>query len=113
MVLVTIGPSTSRKGFVCFYTLFPMLLMHPPMESKVWLGAAMIFRINNMQKGGFYEGSMQVVSSGMSILCGGFYVITKFIFIHPTTNFYAMLAPKIFVCILTIDSMYPIGHHVP
>jgi hypothetical protein len=39
MVMVTIGPSTSRKDLVCFYTLFPMLLMHPPVESKVWLGA--------------------------------------------------------------------------
>ena len=37
----------------------------------------------------------------------------KINFIHPTTNFYAMLWPKTFVRILTIVSMHPIGHHLP
>jgi hypothetical protein len=34
-------------------------------------------------------------------------------FIHPTTNFLCNVGVKTFLCILTIDSMHPIGHHVP
>jgi hypothetical protein len=34
-------------------------------------------------------------------------------FIHPTTNFYATLASKTFLCSLTQDCMRPISHHVP
>ena len=42
-----------------------------------------------------------------------FYAVTKLIFIHPTTNFYATSAPKTFLRILSIDFMHPISHHVP
>jgi hypothetical protein len=41
-----------------------------------------------------------------------FYAVTKLIFIHPTTNFYSTLASKIFLRILTSDSMHPITHYV-
>jgi hypothetical protein len=37
----------------------------------------------------------------------------EIIFIHQTTNIYAISAPKTFLRILTIDSMHPISHHVP
>ena len=57
------------------------------LESKVWLDAVTIFQINNMQRGGF--------------LCDN-----EIILIHQTTNFYATLAPKTFLRILTIDSMH-------
>ena len=43
----------------------------------------------------------------------GFYAAKKPFFIHQTTNFYATSAPKTFLRILTIDSMHPIGRHVP
>jgi hypothetical protein len=40
-------------------------------------------------------------------LCGN-----KLIFIHLTTNFYSTSAPKTFLCILTSDSIHPIGHYM-
>ena len=43
---------------------------------------------------------------------GGFYAVTKLIYIHQTTNFYAMSVPKIFLSILTIDYMNLIVHHL-
>ena len=39
-------------------------------------------------------------------------MVTKLIFIHQTTNFYAMSVPKIFLRILTIYYMNVIVHHV-
>jgi hypothetical protein len=57
--------------------------------------------------------AITVVSGEMSILQRHFYVVTKLIFIHPTTNFYVMSAQNTFLRILTIVSMHPMGHHVP
>jgi hypothetical protein len=79
-----------------FYALFvPMLITQPPQWEHMMLVAAII-----------------VVSRGMSISRRCFYVVTKLIFIHPTTNLYAMSVPKIFVHIFTSDSMHLIDHHV-
>ena len=69
--------------YVFLYIVFYILLMHPLLESKVWLDAVTIFQINNMQKGGFLRDN-------------------EIILIHQTTNFYATLAPKTFLRILTI-----------
>ena len=57
--------------------------------------------------------AIMVISGGMFISRRGFYAVTKLFFIHQITNFYATSAPKTFLRILTIDSMHPIGHHVP
>ena len=57
--------------------------------------------------------AITVVLGEMSISRRGFYAVTKLIFIHPTTNFYATSVQKTFLRILTILSMHPIGHHVP
>ena len=57
--------------------------------------------------------AITVVPGGMLISWRGFYAVRKLFFIHQTTNFYATTAPKTFLRILTIDSMHPIGRHVP
>jgi hypothetical protein len=57
--------------------------------------------------------AITVVSGGMLNSRSGFYLVTKLTFIHPTTNLYATWAPKTLLCILTIDSIHPVGHHMP
>jgi hypothetical protein len=47
---------------------------------------------------------------GVVLCC--FYAATNLLFIHWTTNFYAISAPKTFKRILTTDSINSIVHHV-
>jgi hypothetical protein len=67
MVLVTIGPSTGRKGFVCFYTLFPMLLMHPRWKARCGRVQSRFFKSTICRREGF-----------MRVLC-----IVLMLIIHP------------------------------
>jgi hypothetical protein len=53
------------------------------------------------------------VSDGIFISRRGFYMVTKLIFIHSTTNFYTTSMPKKFYASWPLFSMHPIGHHVP
>jgi hypothetical protein len=84
-----------REGFVRVLCIVPMLIIHPHRwKHDVGGGNQGCVRWNVRLVQRFLRGK-------------------KIIFIHPTTNIYAMLAPKTFLHILTIDSMHPIGHHVP
>ena len=69
--------------FYVFLYIVSYITYASSLESKVWLDAVTIFQINNMQKGGFLRDN-------------------EIILIHQTTNFYATLAPKTFLRILTI-----------
>ena len=71
------------EGVYVFLYIVSYITYASPLESKVWLDAVTIFQINNMQKGGFLRDN-------------------EIILIHQTTNFYATLAPKTFLRILTI-----------
>jgi len=55
---------------------------------------------------------LYIIGTQFYILLEHFYAATKLLFIHRTTNFYAMSVPKTFKRILIIASMNPIVHHV-
>jgi len=80
--------------FYVFLYIVSYITYASSIESKVWLDAVTIFQINNMQKGGFLRNN-------------------EIILIHQTTNFYATLAPKTFLRILTIWFYASNRHHVP
>jgi hypothetical protein len=83
--------------YVCgLYVLciVPMLIIHPIVESMMLVEA------------------ITVVPGEMFISRRGFYAVTKLMFIHLTTNFYATSAQITFLRTLTIVSMHPIGNHV-
>jgi len=94
LVVVTIGPSTSREGFVCFYILFPILFMHPLWKARYgWV------------QSWFFE----------SIICrrDGFYAAMKLsLFIKPL-NFMQRRHQKLFYACWLFDSMHLIINHVP
>ena len=80
-------PLQQWEGFYVFLYIVSYITYASPLESNMWLDAVTIVQINNMQKGGFLRDN-------------------EIILIHQTTNFYATMAPKTFLRILTIDSMH-------